>query len=301
MGLVAGDEASTEGRFKRWSLAVSGAPHSVEARGLYAGPRWQASLRIADAADGRGREVDLFVASAGLGLIRADRRVPSYSATFSCGSEDSVVAAGSSARQRRDATRRWWAMLARGESPLRGLSEEYNRVVVVLSPDYLDAVSDDLADAVELGRQRVVIFGSGRPPRGGLEPSWVRVGRHLRETTEARTEPLINGLDATLLQSTASLIVSRPLHEWSSAEKIQKYLDHRADPNVITLEARARAQRRPSTDEEIRAFVRGRLVVADESSSDLLNVWRTVEKRQCEERRFKQIFAKVVGDGVRGG
>ena len=298
---VVGDGTDMEERFRRWNKAVSQAKGVAAAHKLYAGPRWQASMRVATAADGPRRDVALFVASAGLGLIRADRRVPSYSATFSRGSEDSVVAAGISGRERRDATRMWWKALTGRRLSLQRLAKRDDRVVIVLSPDYLDAVADDLMHAVAVGGSKVLIFGTGEPTDRALARNWVRVGRHLRETTKERTDPVVNGLDATLLQSTAALVLQLPLKHWSSAHKVQRLLDDLADPNDETNEAKARRGRRPSTDEEVRAFVRLERSGGGATAGDLLSKWRNVERRQCEEGRFKRIFAEVVKEGARRG
>lgn len=298
---VAGDGTDIEERFQRWKRAVTQVKGVAAARELYAGPRWQASMRVATAADGPRRDVHLFVASAGLGLISADSCVPSYSATFSRGSEDSVVAAGISGRERRHATRLWWESLAQGGLSLRALAEEPGRVVIVLSPDYLDAVADDLMHAVAVGGSKVLIFGTGEPTDRALARNWVRVGRHLRETTKERTDPVVNGLDATLLQSTAALVLQLPLKHWSSAQKVQRLLDDLADPNDETNEAKARRGRRPSTDEEVRAFVRLERSGGGATAGDLLSKWRNVERRQCEEGRFQRIFAEVVKEGARHG
>jgi hypothetical protein len=301
LGLVAGGETSIDGRFDRWQAAISFAGTVVDARGLYAGPRWNASLRIAEAAHGAGRKVELFVASAGLGLVPATQAVPSYSATFSRGNADSVVPAGLSASEHRAAARGWWRLLTQLRWSFERLARDYERVVVVLSPDYLDAVSDDLVAAVESDASRIIVFATGSPTHPSLRPVWVRVGRHLRETTEARPVPLINGLDATLLQSTAALIVGKRLSAWSSAAQVQRFLDEHADPDEVTIEARARANRRPSKDEEVRSFVRRRLGRAHESAVDLLKVWRNVEMRQCEEGRFRRLYAEVVEELITHG
>lgn len=192
-------------------------------------------------------------------------------------------------------------MLTSGTSSVRRLAEQYDRVVIVLSPDYLDAVVDDLKDAVAVAGSRVLIFGTGQVPDGALGLNWVRVGRHLRETTRNRGTPVINGLDATLLQSTASLVLSGPVARWSSASKVQAFLDDLADPGEVTLEAQARARRRPSTDDEVRAYVRQGLAAIDATPADLLSAWRNTEERQCEEGRFKRLYAEVVEEGTRRG
>jgi hypothetical protein len=301
LGQVAGRETAIERRFDRWQAAIAAAGTVATARDLYAGPRWQASLRVADAASGPRRNAEVFVASAGLGLVRASKPVPSYSATFSRGSADAVFPAGLSRDAQREATRRWWGLLTRHPRlSLKQLVRRYERVAIVLSPDYLDAVRDDLAAALGSGYGNVIVFGTGSPTHVSLQDVWVRVGRHLRETTETRPLPVINGLDATLLQSTAALVLRQPAAAWSSASKVQRFLDELADPEEITIEARSRADRRPSNDDEVRAFIRERIDQQDqfelkrELPKDLLEAWREVKKRRCQMERFKRLYNEVV-------
>jgi hypothetical protein len=90
--------------------------------------------------------------------------------------------------------------------------------------------------------------------------------------------------------------MSKNLAQWSSAEQVQRFLDEHVDPDAITNEFRARAVRRPSTDEEIQGFVRSRLDVSADSATKLLKVWREEEERRCEEGRFKRIYSAVVAE-----
>jgi len=236
------------------------------------------------------------VASAGLGLLPVSQRVPSYSATFSRGNADSVVPAGVGAREHRAATREWWSLLTHRRRSLQQLARDSDRLVVVLSPDYLDAVTDDVVAAVAPDPKRVIVFATGSPTHRSLRPVWVQVRRGLRETAEKRPVPLINGLDATLLQSAAAFIVSTKASAWSSAQQVQRFLDMHAAPNEVTNEAEARALRMPSTDDEVRSFVRERLTLSHSSATKLLNAWREEEQRRCEERRFKRLYAEVRGE-----
>lgn len=296
LGAVVGPVNSIDGRFRLWQEARSSARKVRSLRDLYAGPRWQASLRIAASAQASGKHAELHVASAGLGLLPIERTAPSYSATFSRENRDSVVPAGRSASEHREATREWWRLLTHRRTSLQRLARDFARVVVVLSPDYLDAVTDDLVAAVGSDASRILVLATGSPTHPSLRPVWVRVRRGLRETSEDRPVPLINGLDATLLQSTAALIVSKDLSEWSSAEQVQRFLDEHAPPDEITNEGRARSMRRPSTDEEVHEFVRTQLDESVRSATTLLKVWREEEERRCEERRFKRIYASVIAE-----
>jgi hypothetical protein len=301
LGQVAGTEMSVSARFRSWRKAIAGSARLHIARDLYAGPRWEASLRIADAAGlDRRRRVELFVASAGLGLVEASEMVPSYSATFSPGGPDSVAPShlrGSAARQ---ASREWWGLLGRDRRTFADVAGGFDRMIVALSPAYLDALEEDLVHAAR--GTSTLVFATVAPRNPSLASSWVRVGRHLRETTPMRPEPVIRGTDATLLQATAAKLVAMPLGRWATAAMTQELLDALADPVEPTIEAQARAGRLPATDEEVREFVRrARAVPGSPSSDRLLELWRGPENRRCAVDRFKRLVAEVEQELAAGG
>src|SRR5689334_9845918 len=82
MALRAVPGASMTERFGEWRSRISAATTlKVEASRLYAGDHWRAVERGV-AALRRWGPTDLWIASAGLGLVAADERIPPYSATF---------------------------------------------------------------------------------------------------------------------------------------------------------------------------------------------------------------------------
>lgn len=173
-------------RANAWTAAVADAHPSSTARDLYLGEYWRAGLNLARAAADRGR-TSVSVISAGLGLIHADQRVPSYGATFARRHPDSVCAQQS---ERPSTIRRlWWDQLASWPGPAgakgpRSLTELAGtagaRVLVCVGSDYLDAVADDLRAAHKvLGDDRLVVFASGAP-LDGLTEVWARCPGQLR-------------------------------------------------------------------------------------------------------------------------
>jgi hypothetical protein len=165
---------------------VSKAPIWGPAKDLYVGEYWQAGLDLARTSAGR-THTDVYVVSAGLGLIHSDAAVPAYAATFTRAHADSVVLVNDKSPS--PVRRQWWNALAEWSGPgnggrprtLRDLSATPDaRLLVCAGPDYIDATVDDLRDAHKLlGDERLVIVASGDAPEG-LDEVWVRCPGQLR-------------------------------------------------------------------------------------------------------------------------
>lgn len=178
--------APTTTRAGAWVETVSRAPTWGSARDLYLGEYWQAGLDLAKTSAHR-RCTEVYVLSAGLGLVHSDASVPGYAATFTCGHPDSVLLGQSETPT--DVRREWWDALAnwtgpgdrRGPRRLSDLATTPGaRLLVCAGPDYIDAAADDLRAAHKvLGDQRLVIVGSGRSPEG-LAEVWVQCPGQLR-------------------------------------------------------------------------------------------------------------------------
>lgn len=171
-------------RAARWIDAISDQPASQTVATLYAGEYWQAGTALGRAASSLG-PVEVSVLSAGLGFVNSKDYVPSYSATFATGHEDSVCGRPDVTAMRR----RWWSELIEWPGPsrcgsVRSLTEAAAspdaHLLVCAGPDYLDAVADDLRLAHKvLGDRRLVIVASGAPLEG-LSEVWVRCPGRLR-------------------------------------------------------------------------------------------------------------------------
>lgn len=173
-------------RAASWIEAVSTVPSWGPARELYLGEYWKAGLELS-AESARRRSTEVYVASAGLGLVQSDAQVPGYAATFTRGHPDSVLLGemGSPTAVRRE----WWEALAEWVGPGdRGAPRRLSdlaatpgaNLLVCVGPDYIDATADDLRDTQKvLGDDRLVIVASGDAPEG-LAEAWVKCPGQLR-------------------------------------------------------------------------------------------------------------------------
>jgi hypothetical protein len=115
---------------------------------LYKGDHWSVVQSIASS---RGSlKVNVWIASAGYGLISARSRVVAYAATLASGHADSVALSS-------EERRLWWASLTTSPAlvlpleprSLRQLASTYSSspLIIAASPEYIDAMADDILAA----------------------------------------------------------------------------------------------------------------------------------------------------------
>jgi hypothetical protein len=131
------------------------------AHNLYVGEHWRAAWDAYELTLKFSSRTELWVISAGYGLISAARRVKSYSATFSSGSLDSVWR-GSDEGERRVRLRDWWAGLPH-EAALAELLGRDNVVLLAAGATYVDALDADLCKTARADgtRERFSLVSAG--------------------------------------------------------------------------------------------------------------------------------------------
>lgn len=177
-------------RASKWlaRLKRSGVP-SKPARELYCGEHWGLVLNLEAALRKRRRDVELWVASAGYGLVSADAALKPYSATFASGQPDSVDPSDATA---------WWTELCRA-SPAKSLQRVVrpaDTIVVIASARYLRAMLPDLQAAHP--RQLIVFSGSS-----------VRELKNFLVRVDSRVQIALGGSKFALAARAASRLLPR--------------------------------------------------------------------------------------------
>ncbi len=161
-----------EPRVEEWIRRLEGVDGPrLRAQDLYAGDHWQAALTAYQFTLRYTGRAELWVISAGVGLVAGTKLLRSYSATFASGSPDSVWRGpGDGDRQAR--LREWWRALPH-DGTLSDLLVRDGFVVVAAGAAYVDALRDDL-DALHQQDgtgERVSVISAGSRGNGWLLPA----------------------------------------------------------------------------------------------------------------------------------
>jgi hypothetical protein len=280
---VAGDSVAL--RFSAWRNAIKDADAPLlRAEDLYQGGYWSVVRELPELASRMGWNSKLWVASAGYGLVSSDKRLVSYSATFSSGHEDSVTFA------EEGAAKKWWKYATAAKGGL-GVSlatltkkEPAATILVVASPAYVEAMADDLAVAVGMVRNRGAVFviSSQTPSNAELWLSWL-------PSSSALQGSLGGALVSLHARVARYLILTTPPRDFRKERltEMTKKLSEEAGP------AAKRASGTQMSDEEVTAFIRQRVAAGTKVSHTRLLRELRKSGQACEQSRFRRLFMQV--------
>jgi len=270
-----------EERVAEWRkrLQQVDAPYK-RAEDLYVGDHWHSAreaYRLTRRYSGR---TELWVISAGYGLIPASKLIKPYSATFATRAADSVWR-GMSDGDRRKRLQQWWSALPHERSLSDLLApKEDGAVVLVAGAAYLTAIDADLEKALDRGTsdERISIISAGTRRNDVCLPVSGRFREALRGTDSA--------LNARLL---ALLAREAEVHRFDRSA-MAAMLNGMASHSPATT----RSTGTPLSDEQVADRVRAiRRALPDISRTKALRALRG-SGLACEQKRFASIWDSVV-------
>lgn len=257
-----------------WIAKIKTLPSDVAARALYAGRGFSLAVRASEIAAAK-----LYILSAGLGLVAADRKVPLYGLTVSAGHPDSV------------ATRvagdfdpgAWFSGLL--SSPLSdrwidAVGDGSGRILIALTRPYARMVGESLRVLEPQALARLRIFGvslsSALPPE--LHPALAPY--------DARLDAILPGTRADFSQ--------RALHHFVGLVAGQHKQDRDTDYSAVIgalakVTAPARPRRPRRTDAELLELIEARLE-SQLGVARILRALRDEEGVACEQSRFSRLY-----------
>lgn len=254
---------------------------------LYGGEHWTHARRSLATLIERGYSAELWAASAGYGLVPASARLRPYSATFSCGSPDSVAQAGVS---RVEQMQRWWAALAEYPGPEAGAPRSLHALasrdslatlIIVAAPHYIRAQRIDL-----LAARRALVTPS----------QLIVVSNHelLADTELAPNLIPVDERCQTVVGGTMVGLNARVAHRLLAGGPITApCLRGRYDEMVCGAGRPDKHSRDRMGDEEVLTFLRAGLRQDPRAGWTVLLRALRGDGRACEQRRLRALHGQV--------
>ncbi|MFL6450932.1 MAG: hypothetical protein ACJ746_25120 [Bryobacteraceae bacterium] len=280
-------------RVAEWGrrLNLVGTAHH-RAQDLYIGDHWSVARNLPEFARGFGFDVRLWICSAGYGFISPETNIKPYAATFAADSEDYVSCSGD-----RCEARQWWDGVCRlnprgcktGPQTIHDLCSVHSRtpLIIALSREYLDAVSDDVETALKWPyfREHLAIVSCGSSKdrsslRGNLVPC------------DSSMATIVGGALTSLNVRIVRHLLSALNGEAISFVNISKAI-------VASRVPRRKLRTvKPRTNEEIIDFIRRNLATTQKSSASALLRRHRDAGYSCEQKRFSELYRIVCATGA---
>ena len=282
---------SIEARVEEWSTRLETTPaERTPARKLYKGDHWTTVRGLEVVGFSNGLEVEMWVASAGYGLIPMDAEIASYGATFAPDHRDFVLDPAPTKGKR--APSEWWSRIAGWDGPVataaRSITELARQhpntpMLVIASRPYARALELDLLDASgTLDSQELLsIVAIGLAATSPLA-EFVLPG-------DARFSTWLGGTLTSVNARVGKVILER-VNEWGlRRDEIRRGLLERLEG----LDPYTRPKRENRGDDEVRTYIRAALEASPATAhSRLLGSFRA-EGYACEQGRFRRLYEDV--------
>ena len=278
---------------KDWFDRTQRAKTCCPANKLYCGPSWSASLDALAVGLKRFSLIDLYIVSAGFGLLRFDDSLPSYSAAFSCGVDQIAkqVASGDSIQIKH---RSWWREInkVRGTMASRAFNEIVNHdyIIVAAGTEYIQAMKDDLEKMVKLlENDHLYIISTGTKAEK-LDSAAASCLLPINSSAER----IFGRPRLTLNQRILKWLVSEvfPVHKRNREDVIDTVRDYLKKNQIEDMNMYNRPFHKKS-DEEIKDWISNFNKNSIQPKTRLLKLFR--KKASCGQSRFYCLFDEVFG------
>lgn len=276
-----------------WQRLTCYQGQEIPAIDLYAGGHWAAVRDLRALAEGAGFEQNLWVISAGYGLVSASAFIHPYSATFSSSQPDAVTARTTDKKSRKELIQSWWNKLCDFSSPeINGLRSFSNLIqkfrrdyfLIIASPDYLLAIEQDLLNATSHleDHQRLIIVSS----RAGVASNSLN---NYLVPSDARLQSCVGGVRGALHARVAAMVL-RNVEAWGFNAKVVR---SKVEAIITSSPLLPIYDRTPMSDDKIQDFIRQALNRSPHASFTTLLRSLRDDGCACEQSRFKHLYYQV--------
>lgn len=286
-------------RIKKTSLAT------YPAIKLYKGSHWKESKACLTTAHEKGLDADLWILSAGWGLIRADDKISSYSATFSNAKNSIHNLPWPDEFSLKDRSRFWWDAITQAQKKRTQLSQipdSYSRVsdlcmLFILSKEYYHAIEPEMIKLISRGIKVVIVsaglyseINSASPVvRNHILPfndKFKQICKYLNHTNTSLNARLANWL----IKEHYSSLHKKISVLYKTIYDIEQSLPEIKRKNVVKM-----------TDDEVLDFIDKHYNSNSCSATKLLKILRHKDKKSCEQKRFGKLYKLYQENHSKGG
>lgn len=280
--------------------------NKTQVQDLYVGSYWSNIRGLSAKAKLSGFTSNLWVISAGYGLISASDEIFSYSATFASGDKNSVTNGGYDHIKRREILNSWWELISDNQLPGSSNPRKLTQLIqenpgdyflVVLSADYLTAVEKDLLKGMESlsATNNLVIITSKSFLNKALQKNIISVDARLQCNGKCeencKKHLLLRGIRGAIGASLAGKIIERAQeHEFSALDFKQFVQNHiEQSPSLVNF------NRTRLSNTEICKFIEEELKKLPSASCTLLLRKLRNNGLACEQKRFSEHYWSTKG------
>lgn len=273
----------------------------IKASDLYIGSYWSNIRQLSSKASVSDFVSDLWIISAGYGLISSSDNIYSYSATFTPGDKNSVTNGGGDVKKRAEILRKWWELISNFRLPqsssprklsqlFRENSEDY--FLIVASANYLTAVEADLLEGVKSlsSPENLIIITSKSFSNENLQKNIVAVDARLQCSGDCaencQKHLLPRGIRGAISAALAVKIIERARENGFNAPNVKQFIQNGIEKSPLLVNtARTRVD-----ETEIRKFISQELIKSPSASCTSLLLKLRNDGLACEQKRFREIY-----------
>jgi len=273
---------------------------------LYIGAYWSTIRSLPEVAGKSGMEADLWVVSAGYGLIPATAELVPYSATFARYDNDSVFGFDHGNDDRK-CSKEWWRLLAERHLEQNGSPRRISDLIkqnsgdfflFTVSHDYLEAIEDDLIEGIESlpSKNDLLVITSKTYSNLKLEEFTLVSDARLQCDSlclvDCNKHLLRKGIRGTIGARLTEFLIRYSADFELNSSKMRDFVHSKIEtsPDLMTF-SRARLN-----DADVKEFIQKELKHDQHvSCTFLLRKLRTIGQA-CEQKRFGKLYKEVKGD-----
>lgn len=266
-----------------WLKRLNDAEQKCSANQVYAGDHWKVAKSI------KNPNVELWVLSAGYGLIHSSSMITAYDATFTKESDNSIHHTGLSNNE-------WWSLIHKRRDNAQfgcdslsslAINNGADKFFIASSPAYLKVIEEELLELTSTGQlttENLFIVSSKCNLNIKLKPFFLESSANFSNTLKGGRVSLNIRLAKYLLANSDGCNIDKKT-------VFNRYNSLKNNSQELVIH-----QRNKLSDEEVLSFIKDELQVNKHvtmSASKLLIKLRS-QNLACEQKRFSRLFKETL-------